>query len=72
MSVIYLQSRGRPESQHSCDLRGTAADLKGLRPNPVAVHHRGDRPPVKVFRLTSPCSAAVSCFAPDTCPHLEW
>ena len=31
--LIRIQSRGRPESLHSCDLSSTAADLKGLRPS---------------------------------------
>ena len=64
--LIYIQSRGRPGSQSSCDLRGTADDLKGLGPSPVAAHHHCDRPhsqwsassplqflkPSRAFRLT--------------------
>ena len=37
--LTRIQSRGRPESLHACDLRGTAADLKGLRPSLVAAQH---------------------------------
>ena len=38
-SLTRIQSRGRPESLHACDLHGTAADLKGLRPSLVAAQH---------------------------------
>jgi predicted ATPase with chaperone activity len=38
-SVIYVEFRGRPGCQCSCHLRGTAADLKGLRRSPVAIQH---------------------------------
>jgi predicted ATPase with chaperone activity len=65
-SVIYIQSRGRAESQHSCDLSGTAADLEGLGPSSVAFH------PSQGIPLAPPASAAVSCFSLDTWPHLEY
>jgi hypothetical protein len=64
-SVIDISFRERPGSQSSCDLPGTAADLKGLGPSPIAVHHHCDRPqpgcppsplqalePFPAFRLT--------------------
>ena len=38
-SLTRIQSRGRPESLYACDLRGTAADLKGLRPSLGAAQH---------------------------------
>ena len=65
-SVIYRQSRGRPESQHSCDLSGTAADLEGLGPSSVALH------PSQGIPLAPPASGAVSCFSLDTGPGLEY
>ena len=45
-SLIYISFRGRPRSQSSCDLRGTAAELQGLGPRPVAIHHHRDGHPV--------------------------
>jgi magnesium chelatase family protein len=64
--LIYLQSRGRPASQCSYDLRGTAADLEGLGPSAVAFH------PSQGILLAPPASGAFSGFSLDTGAGLEY
>jgi hypothetical protein len=77
--VITRQSRGRPESQSSCYVSGTAAELKGVGPSPVATHqHRNGQhassvspppplqpqQPARAFRLT-----LAPTWSTDTSSH---
>jgi Magnesium chelatase, subunit ChlI len=71
--VIYLQFRGRPESQHFCSVSPTGDVRKEFGRKPVATHHRAGHHTSSVSLPPSAlASVDISCFSLDTRPHLEY
>ena len=71
--VIYLQSRGRPGSQHFCRVSPAGDGCTGFGQRPVDTHHHRDGPTlIGQPSCSAPASAAVSCFSLDIGLHLEY